>query len=268
MLTLIKNIIKPLYLYLKDPVYRDYCFLFSRYFNRPRYKPTHLRMLGWRISVPDTLSFLYQFKEIFLEKTYAFDCNHESPLIVDCGANIGLSCLYFKQIFPKAKIYAFEADPKIFNRLQSNLHSNGFHEGIVLHQAAVWVNEVGISFSAEGADGGSVIHSGGGHVITVPSIRLRDLLVKEHVDLLKLDIEGAEEMVLEDCDGAFSSVDKVFFEYHSHSNKPQAFGKLLDLMQKNGFRYIIQSPHYRDAPFQNRETGAMDLQLNVYCFKP
>jgi FkbM family methyltransferase len=267
MLTLIKNILKPLYLFLKDPVYREYCFLFSRYFKHPRYKATTLKMLGWRIQVPDTLSFLFQFKEIFQEKTYAFDCANPNPVIYDCGANIGLSCLYFKALFPNSTLHAFEADPDIFRHLQANLQENGFRNGIVLHQKAVWVNEEGITFSKEGADGGSVIHANSLNVINVPSIRLRNILIQQKIDLLKLDIEGAEEMVLLDCDGQFANVDKVFFEYHSHTDKPQAFGKLLDLMQRNGFRYIVQSPHNKIAPFQDRETGTMDLQLNVYCYK-
>lgn len=268
MLTLIKNILKPLYLFLKDPMYREYCFLFSKYLKHPRYKPATVKMLGWQISVPDTLSFLYQFKEIFQESTYAFDSANSSPVIYDCGANIGLSCLYFKKLFPQSTLHAFEADPDIFGHLQKNLKNNGFSNGVILHQKAVWINNEGISFSKEGADGGSVIHDQASNVVKVASVRLRALLAAEKIDLLKLDIEGAEEMVLEDCDGYFGNVDKVFFEYHSHTNRPQAFGKLLDLMQRNGFRYIIQSPHNKHAPFQNRETGAMDLQLNVYCYRP
>lgn len=268
MLTLIKNILKPLYLFLKDPIYREYCFLFSRYFRYPRYQATDLKMLGWRISVPDTMSFLFQFKEIFQEKTYAFESPNKRPVIYDCGANIGLSCLYFKKLFPDSKLYAFEADPDIYRHLELNLQRSGMSEGVVLHQKAVWIDDAGIEFSKDGADGGSVIHATNTNLVKVPTVRLRDLLIKEKIDLLKLDIEGAEDMVLEDCDGHFANVDKVFFEYHSHADKPQAFGKLLDLMRRNGFRYIIQSPHNKDAPFQNRESGAMDLQLNVYCYKP
>jgi FkbM family methyltransferase len=268
MLTLIKNIVKPFYFFFKDPIYREYCFLFSRYLKHPRYQPTQVKMFGWEISVPDTLSFLFQFKEIFQEKTYAFESPNKQPVIYDCGANIGLSCIYFKTLFPQAQLHAFEADPDIYRYLQLNLEQNGFKDGVRLYQKAIWINDVGIEFSKEGADGGSVIHTPGSNVVKVPTLRLKDILLKEKIDLLKIDIEGAEDQVLEDCDGSFANVDKVFFEYHSHTNKPQAFGKLLDLMQRNGFRYIIQSPHNKEAPFQNRETGIMDLQLNVYCYKP
>jgi uncharacterized protein YfeS len=39
--------------------------------------------------VPDALSFIWQFKEIFVEEYYRFEAKSESPVIYDCGANVG-----------------------------------------------------------------------------------------------------------------------------------------------------------------------------------
>src|SRR5688572_3562695 len=43
---------------------------------------------------------LHTYKELFEDEIYRFTAAHSSPLIIDCGANIGLSILYFKQLYP------------------------------------------------------------------------------------------------------------------------------------------------------------------------
>ena len=48
-----------------------------------------------------------------------------TPRILDCGANVGLASLFFRRLYPQARITAFEADPALFAILEANLDANG-----------------------------------------------------------------------------------------------------------------------------------------------
>ena len=78
----------------------------------------NVRFFKYLFDVPDIPSFIWQFKEIFVDEIYKFDSKDEEPVIYDCGANIGMSCLYFKILYPKARITAFEGDPIITDVLE------------------------------------------------------------------------------------------------------------------------------------------------------
>src|SRR5690349_11035634 len=71
------------------------------------------------ISPPE---LLYGLREIFIDNIYQQELK-ENALILDCGANIGLSVIYLKSICPTARIIAFEPDENNFNLLQKNVDS-------------------------------------------------------------------------------------------------------------------------------------------------
>ena len=71
----------------------------------------------------DVESFLHMRNEIFEKEIYRFSSDIENPKIIDCGANIGLSAIYFNRLYPKAEITAFEAEPAIFKTLKKNVSS-------------------------------------------------------------------------------------------------------------------------------------------------
>jgi FkbM family methyltransferase len=213
--------------------------------------------------VPDMLSFIGQCKELFVDEIYNFQSKSSSPVIFDCGANVGTSCVYFKTLYPTAKIKAFEADDNITQYLRENLQHNNITDVDVI-DSAVWIHSDGISFSCEGADGGSI--QGSDNLNKVKSIRLRDYLQKEEiVDLLKIDIEGAEYEVLKDCKDTLDNVENIFIEYHSWNNSPQKLSEILAILEKNNFRYYISSISERSHPFINIGLDQnMDLQLNIF----
>jgi FkbM family methyltransferase len=268
MLTLFKDTLRPWYHLLKNKNYRTYYGIFSSYGSLPRYKKTTIRFQGLTFDVPDALSFIYQYREIFVDESYWFKCKTDEPLILDCGANVGLSSYFFKSLYPNATVKAFEADPSIFQFLKSNINANLPSGSVECINKAIWVDDAGISFNPEGADGGSITKTEPGK-LHVDSVRLRDLLVSERIDFLKIDIEGAEYEVLLDCDGHFQNVERLFFEYHSHRERPQHLDELLAIVSRNGFRYFIQSPSLSKSPFLSLPSNEpMDLQLNIYCYKP
>jgi FkbM family methyltransferase len=264
----LKILFKEFYYLLRSRESRTFLRLTLQYGGTKRYQPTLVRFLRYRFQVPDAFSFLWQFKEIFVEEAYHFKASGPQPLIYDCGANVGTSCVYFKQLYPNARVKAFEADPNIAHYLKQNLASNGL-QNVEVFTKAVWKDEAGIDLSQEGADSGSV--HGSGNKVRVPSVRLRDLLAREeHVDMLKIDIEGAETAVLTDCGDMLSRVQHLFVEYHAYLGQTQDLDEILAVLRSNDFRYFIRDAQDRPRPLSNpyyRNNKEMDLQLNIFAYR-
>ncbi|AYJ86396.1 FkbM family methyltransferase [Sphingomonas paeninsulae] len=219
------------------------------------------------IAFADITGYLHSVAEIFAEEVYRFNCETAAPHIIDAGANIGLSVIYFKQLFPGATIVAYEPDPEMFRLLAQNISS---YSGISLRQAAAWVEDTELTFYTEGSLAGSseVDFLNTGASTTVAAVRLKDELRKKHVDFLKIDIEGAENSVLFDIEDELDNVGLLFFEYHSPHTKPQLLGEMLKMVASKGFRYIINGAHAPRLPFIEKLACGFDLQLNVSCFRP
>ncbi|CAN0317493.1 unnamed protein product, partial [Chrysoparadoxa australica] len=86
-----------------------------------RFRSGNFKLFGQRFYYVDNMSFLWQFHDIFVKQVYKFKTDSEHPVIIDCGSNIGLSVIYFKKQYPKAKVTAFEADPDIYKVQLQNL---------------------------------------------------------------------------------------------------------------------------------------------------
>lgn len=264
MKTLLKNMIRPFYHYMKNPNEREFNRLYDKWGGYKRYERVDdVNFFEYRFDVPDLPSFVWQFKEIFVDEIYKFNTKNKEPIIFDCGANIGTSCLYFKKLYPDAKIKAFEADPMIAKVLKSNLSKNGIHDVEVINRA-VWIDDKGIEFGSEGADGGSI--NANKNKIKIESVRLKDLITKEpKIDLLKIDIEGAEYEVLMDCKDSLLHVEHIFVEYHSWNSSSQKLSEILSVLEHGGFRYYIEDLTKRKQPFINHAKDQnMDLQLNIF----
>ena len=257
---------------LQTPNGRKTLAAFVRYGSIPRHIKQTLTFGGYTFTVPDTFSFLYQLKEIFADEFYAFNASAapsgRGPVIFDCGANIGTSVVYFRQQHPTARIVAFEADPVIGQILTENLRQNRI-ENVEVIQKAVWTDENGISLGGTESDGGSVFSTEA--IRPVPSVRLRDWLLREpRIDMLKMDIEGAELAVLADCAGALTNVRAMFVEFHAYIGHRQGLADLINVLEDSGFRYYIDTSQYRKSPLVNhryRNNADMDLQLNIFAYR-
>jgi FkbM family methyltransferase len=144
------------------------------------------------------------YAEILRGGQYDFQLPFSPKIIVDAGANIGMASIFFALRYPGAKVIAVEAEPSNFAVLARNVRP---YPTIIPVHAALWNRDGGISVSepdpATGAYGkwGFVTHEGAG--VRVRAITLRTLMREMQitaVDLLKIDIEGAEKEVFESCD--------------------------------------------------------------------
>lgn len=233
----------------------------------PRMKPGETTVAGRRFSYSDSTGLLHSTHEIFKEEVYRFEALTARPHIIDAGANIGLSVLYFKTLYPEATIVAYEPDPAIFAILEKNTRDL---TGVEVRNAAVWNEDTELRFFVEGSLAGSteVDFMGGGKEVTVKAERLKTEISKGPVDFLKIDVEGAENTVLFDIEDELDNVRNLFFEYHSVPKDEQRLGEMLSLVSRKGFRYVINGTHGARLPFVERKSWGFDLQLNVSCYRP
>jgi FkbM family methyltransferase len=230
-------------------------------------------LAGHKIRFMQPHWFLHNYDEIFKQHVYYFESDNKKPLIIDCGSNIGLSIIYFKMLFPESNIIAFEPDPTIFELLNENLVSFRF-SSVDLNNSAIWKESTTLSFKKGYLDGHIVEdHVQDNNFISVKSYRLRDLLEKyDKIDFLKIDIEGAELDVLEDCAGYLTKVDNLFIEFHNKGGKYlKDLHKLLSILEQNGFRYHMKEAYnFESYPFSNRAKRQFDEiynSLNVFAFR-
>jgi hypothetical protein len=73
----------------------------------------------------------------------------------------------------------------------------------------------------------------------VPAIRLANRLARERIDLLKLDIEGAEVAVLTDCESALQNVNAILLEVHEFDPNRRTCPELLQFLGGCGFAYAV-----------------------------
>jgi FkbM family methyltransferase len=230
----------------------------------PRRTRGSIRLLGYDIEYADLRSVCLQWDEIFVRHRLRFSSRRGTPRILDCGANVGLASLYFKRAWPDARITAFEADPELAAILERNLLRNGCADVEVIH-AAVWDRTGRLAFRCEGTDSGAIDVLAGaldGAPVEVPAVRLRDRLEQEAtVDLLKLDIEGAELVVLRDIADQLHKVSNVVVEVHEFHPSKRLLGEILETFVQAGFEYAIDdflAAEWRpprmaaDGPFPNQ----------------
>jgi FkbM family methyltransferase len=208
----------------------------------PRFTPGQIKLMDLDVHYADLLTLCPQWDDIFVKRALEFATSSPAPRILDCGANVGLASLFFRRAYPTARITAFEADPALFAVLETNLRANGA-SGVSARHAAVWTSSGTLTFQCEGADSGMIGSLPGavdGSPAVVPSLRLRDVLEEESVDLLKLDIEGAEALVLEDCEPALHRVKALVMDLHEFDASDRQAPRVLALLTRSGFVYSIE----------------------------
>jgi FkbM family methyltransferase len=225
-----------------DEVLQDISKVIGTY---PRRKKGALKINNRAIYFCDLHSFYFQSMQIFKQNLYGFKSDARNPVILDCGAHIGLASIFFSEKYPNSEIYAYEADPEISKILDHNIKSLGL-KNVKTISKAVWIDEQGVSFKNSGDDSGYINKTDEGNGIKIPSFRIRNFLNEKHVDLLKLDIEGAEFDVIEDCDGVLANAKNIIIEVHKFRENYGSLGSILKTLEKNNFEYALGDLHPAD----------------------
>jgi FkbM family methyltransferase len=208
---------------------------------RPRRVGGTVRFLDWEIEYVDAAALVSGAEVLVVKGWNDFSADTPSPRILDCGANIGLSVLNYKRKYPAARITAFEPDPSIAPVLRRNLLRNRIADVEVI-EAAVWKEDGRAGFWCEGAEGSKLasLTSDGRRTVDIETVRL-DPFIDRAIDLLKVDIEGAEYVVLESIVSKLDLVKNLIVECHVKADQVEKLGRMLMLIAAAGFRVSISS---------------------------
>jgi FkbM family methyltransferase len=208
-------------------------------------------LMGFRVAFPSPRVMRFLFQEIFVAHGYYFESTNPAPVILDAGANIGVATLFFKTLYPEARIVCFEPDPDNFVLLTRNVERNRL-TGVELHQAAVSDTAEPVVFYTSPGDS-PLRHStvearvASPQQIVVPAVRL-STFVREDVDLLKLDVEGSERQVLPEliASGAIARFARLHLEYHHLVETGRNdLSATLAQIEGAGFGYQLRAEQYR-----------------------
>ena len=165
------------------------------------------------------------FFQVFVHQQYRCLANiSDVDLIIDCGANIGLTAVYLLSLFPSARLVAVEPDPGNCAILKSNLAPyHGRYRAVPL---AIWSHATGLVLS--GAEPGSEWH----FRVRMPSKRespsvmatdiatLLEESAADRISILKIDIEGAESVVFSsNYKSWIGKVDNLAVELHDQEGR-------------------------------------------------
>ena len=186
----------------------------------PRPGQVSVRPGGYRHEVRLRLgtSDLDTYIQIFEGGAYDFHYGSEPGVIIDAGANVGYASVYFANAFPRARILAIEPENSNYEMLKRNADP---YPNVIPIRAALWnTNRLVDLFDPGRRHGGFQTRT-----ITDPSRsnqavegmtvdRLMSDYGVDHVDLLKVDIEGAEREVFDDASGWIDRVSTIAIETH------------------------------------------------------
>jgi len=137
-------------------------------------------------------------KEIFQDEIYRHEFDSEPEVIVDAGSNIGASVVYFRLLYPDAKIYAIEPHPGCLELLNLNA---SVHQITVLPAALSAHDEIRkFYFNIEHWSASLFDRNRGGDGVDVQCLSLSTVMSGNNInciDILKMDIEGAEFEIFE-----------------------------------------------------------------------
>jgi FkbM family methyltransferase len=135
-------------------------------------------------------------EQIFVREEYLLPFALKPRVIVDAGANIGATSLYFAHKYPDAKILALEPELSNFQLLRENCAAL---RNVLPIRGALWSRAENVALTDPNADKWAFsVREGDADAATIPGITIESLMDRfgiQHIDLLKLDIEGAEKEV-------------------------------------------------------------------------
>lgn len=194
---------------------------------------------GLRVSFQNLIFFVESKEEFLILKEVFIDCDYhftesEDCLVIDIGANVGITSIFFSQLHFIQKIYAFEPVLDTFEIASKNLKENKFSKKVQLHNFGLGKNEREDTFLfSKGAKGNSGIRGKlSPSYSDLDTFEKRKVTIKnaakimqpiiaenQHLKIVvKMDCEGAEYEIIENLmeNNILSEIDVFMIEWHDH----------------------------------------------------
>lgn len=197
------------------------------------------------------------FKIAFFKWQYYFSTENKNPLIIDCGANIWVTSLFFDFLYPWAEIHTFEPNPEIFGYLKNNTKNNN---NIHNHQLAVSDQKWELDFyitTNNAWDTLASLHDSRNQLapecIKAQVVLLSEFIQQElqgrTVDCIKFNIEWSEDRVISDLanNNCLQYIDHMIFEYHHHLElvRWSKLASMLNDLEDHWFNYTLSVTNFR-----------------------
>jgi FkbM family methyltransferase len=230
--------------------------------------PVYLRMRTTDVSL---------FEEIIMNAEYALQPPVPPRVIVDAGANIGLTSAFFATRFPDARIIAIEPESANFELLKKNV---ACYPNITALRAALWKEDGPLTLVDPGSGAWGFQtrdhHPEDQSMAVVPGLTLDSLMARcgiDRIDILKVDIEGAEKEVFEHAQKWIERVGILMIELHDRDKagcSDSVHGALKNFEQawSHGettvFRHRTLPPlKERESPDSSRPAYAVQLRPRI-----
>lgn len=195
------------------------------------------------ITTPQGLTFTHAsldatiFMETFIQETHYEQPDMRGPTVVDAGAFVGDTALYFANM--GAEVYSYEPDPTNFDRLQQNLQLNPCGARVHAFRKAVGIDGlIPFRFGHGGGSEGYLSHDSTGDLVESVSLDSIVQALPSDPFLLKADIKGGEYSIVRQP--ALERFQRLQIEYNGGHGEGLPF--LQRVLASRGFKGIVYNP--------------------------
>ncbi len=227
----------PFYIPLVCTLFKNWpLFLFNYLFRRTQ--PAEYRFRNGKRLIDGTGTLAGTIAVVFIRREYGEIDKFQT--ILDIGANMGSFMLYAAMSNLVSKIYCYEPVPQNFTLLTQNIEINSLMSRVFAFQYAVADNSAPMDILLSA----SPLHSfygvnKGSEIEKVDCITMRGIIEHhglEKIDLLKMNCEGAEYEIFENCSpDEFERIFNIRLEYHNLGASERNGDSLVRLLTKQGY---------------------------------
>lgn len=179
--------------------------------------------IKYPIYVRNNSSDVYVCKNILENYCYSFIVKNEPKYIIDAGANIGTASIFFANKYKEAKIIAIEPEGSNYELLRKNTEK---YQNIIALKAALWNSAGEISLFDSSSNYGFTVGIDNLSMKSVKqitkTITISEIMAEfniDSIDILKIDIEGAEKEVFESSENWINKTKSMIVELHERIKK-------------------------------------------------
>src|SRR3989338_2423662 len=186
--------------------------------------------------------------EVWKRKLYDIDIK-ENDMVIDVGANIGAFTILAAKNAINGNVFSFEPEKSNFKQLQKNVRLNKL-KNVVVHNLGVNKSKgtAQLFVSNNNEAGHSLCNSETNETQTIHCMTLVDIFDKyniNNIDVLKLDIDGAEYDVLFSTPvKTLRKIDKIILEFHDNIDLKYNYKELISFLENAGFKVTTLSPNW------------------------
>jgi FkbM family methyltransferase len=187
--------------------------------------------------------------EVFLVEVYKkpVQVPEISPqLIIDIGANVGYSVVYFADKYPHANIIAFEPHPAHFVSLEQHLKINGLSDRVRVEKIAVSNCNTEMFLTDLGCRS-TLVEDGDSDCLSVKVCDFFTWIGTQKVDLLKMDIEGGEYAILNDARFTTVDIPTIVMEWHNTETLPDGRHWCTERLISLGYKIAAGKGSYQNG---------------------